>query len=73
MLGPCHANGVAHCATPSILGVAMGVLPITGSAIEFSKVTIVEASNQVDVPPSLVVGLACLFNSQLGLCPRLAP
>ena len=43
----------SHCATP-ILGVAMGVLPAMGSAIEFSKVTVVEASNQFDVPPSLI-------------------
>ena len=58
MLGPRHAHGVAHCTTPSILGVAkgvaMGVLPAMGSAIEFSKVTVVEASNQFDVPPSLI-------------------
>jgi hypothetical protein len=32
----------------------MGVLPAMGSAIEFSKVTVVEASNQFDVPPSLI-------------------
>ena len=48
MLGPRHAHGVAHCTTPILgvaKGVAMGVLPAMGSAIEFSKVTVVEASN----------------------------
>lgn len=59
--GPRHANGVAHCDTPSIMGVAkgvvMGVLRVTSSTIDFPKVTIVEASNQFNVLTSLVVGL----------------
>ena len=42
MLGPRHARGVAHCTTPSILGVAkgvaMGVLPAMGSVIEFVRI-----------------------------------